>query len=300
MEPLIGQALKNDQKFSINVTLQNFGAEVIEASETCLVIIDFWASWSEPCRQVTPILEKVVSSFKGAVRLAKINIEESPQIAQQFNIQSLPTVVLFKEGRPLTGFTGLITETQLKQLIEKIIGPQVSSTEETLKEANEALIKGLIDQAQMLFTAVLQKDPSEGLAQIGLARCYWQGGDFEKAKAYSQNLPEKLTTSQEFISLKTALDLAEAAKNKDDRATLEKKIQNKPDDFQGRLDLSLVLFTQNQPEQAMEELLSLIKKDPLWNDQAAKNQLLRFFEALGHSHPLTLQNRKKLSVLLFS
>jgi len=284
-----------------DVTLQTFGRDVIEASMKVPVLVDFWAPWCGPCKQLTPMLEKLVRQAKGKVRLAKINIDENPEIAQQLRIQSVPTVYAFVGGQPATGFAGAQPESQVKALIEKLAGPMgPADSEQLLAAAQAALDDGQLQEASQLFSAVLDEEEGMPDALGGLARCLIASGQFDEAQAVLDTTPTQHADHAAIAGARAALTLSRDAGEVGDPQTLSAALARDADDHRARYELATSLFLRGQNEAAIGELLTIIKKDRGWNDDGARRQLVNFFNALGPTHPATLKGRRMLSSLLFS
>jgi len=282
-----------------------FMADVIEASSDVPVIVDFWATWCGPCKTLGPSLEKVVVEAKGAVRLVKIDVDRSPELSQQLRIQSIPTVYAFKDGQPVDGFQGALPESQVRQWVDQLIkqhgGAPVSPIDEALEAAEAALADGDFSNAGALYAQVLNHEPQNITAMAGMARCYLKAGKPEKARELlTQATPEMLTDTALAIVL-NAVDLAEKAGEAAGQiGELQARVDAAPDDHQARFDLALALYGSDNAAGAIDELLKIIRKNRSWNDEAARQQLLKIFEALGPMDPVTVNGRRGLSTILFS
>jgi len=281
-----------------DATDASFMADVIEPSRTQPVIVDFWAPWCGPCRQLTPALEKAVNAAKGAVKLVKVNIDENPRIAGQLRVQSIPTVYAFQNGQPIDGFQGALPESQVKAFIERLSGPAEPDDLETLLNmAKESLDLGDLGGAAQGYAAVLQAEPENVKAIAGLARCYLAGGETERAAELAAMAPADAKDA-DLASVRAALALA--AEGASETAPLERRLAADPNDHEARFELAKALAAAGRLEAAADHLLILIEKDRTWNDEAARKQLLTVFEAAGPASDVTKAGRRRLSSILFS
>ncbi len=285
---------------------RTFMADVIEASQATPVIVDFWAPWCGPCKQLGPLLEKTVRAAKGAVRMVKIDTDQHPMIAQQLRVQSIPAVYAFFQGRPVDGFVGALPESQIKEFVGRLVklagagGGGLDILEDALAQAKEALEGGDPQLAADIYSQIREADPENAAAFAGLVRCLIATGDLRRARAMLSQAPESIAKDKELAAAASALDVAEQAQNAGPVPELKAKVAANPDDHQARLDLALALYANGQREGAVDELLEIIRRDREWNDQAARKQLLKLFEAFGPTDPLTVQSRRRLSSILFS
>jgi len=285
-----------------------FAKDVLEASRTVPVIVDFWAPWCGPCKQLGPALEKAVRDARGKVRLVKIDIGQNPEIAQQMRIQSIPAVYAFFGGRPVDGFMGAVPESQVKQFVDRLVqaaggvpgeggGNEVA---ELLEHAKAAVAQNDMDLAARIYSEILGLEPANVTALAGMARYQVQIGDMEQARALLEQIPAKDRTGADITAVQAAIDLAEKAKEAGPVTELKAKAAADPKDFQTRLDLAMAYWAGDQKQEAIDELLAMIKLDRNWNEGAARQQLLKFFEALGFTDPLAVDGRKRLSSILFA
>ena len=278
-----------------------FAKDVIEASRSAPVIVDFWAPWCGPCKQLTPIIEKVVKSYGGKVRLVKINIDEHPAIAGQLRVQSIPTVYAFKDGRPIDGFAGAQPESAIRAFVDRLLGEEAAADlEQALAEAEKIFDAGDIKTAAEIYAAVLQEDRENLPALAGLAKCYLKTGDVERAEQTLAVAPPDKLASQPLAGVKAAIDLAKRGASVGNLAPMREKVAANPADHQARIDLAVALAATGEKEEAVKELLESFRRDRNWNDQEARKQLVKLFEAWGPKDPATLDGRRRLSSLLFS
>ncbi len=284
-----------------DTTTQTFRADVLEASRTVPVLVDFWAPWCGPCRQLGPVIEKVVRQAGGRVKLVKMNIDDHPEIAGQLGIQSIPAVIAFKNGQPLDGFMGALPESQILAFIERVAGPiGPSRADEALEAAEAAFAAKDYPGAAGLYGAVLQDDPENGKAIAGLVRCELALGGLEQAKALLGSLSPDMQKDPAVAGARAALELAEQAASLGSPAELRGRIERHPHDHQSRFDLALALNAGGDRIGAAEQLLEIIKRDRDWNEEAARKQLVQFFEAWGPKDAATVKGRQRLSSLLFA
>ena len=285
-------------------TTQTFVKDVIEESRRQPVLIDFWAPWCGPCRQLTPILEKAVRAAKGRVKLVKMNIDEHPAIPGQMGIQSIPAVIAFVGGQPADGFMGAIPESQVNAFIEKLTRGVPAAGEpdlaEVLKEAEAVFAEGDIQTAAQIYAEVLAHDATNIAALAGLAKCYVATDAIDKAKQTLALVPEAKRNDTAVKAVQAAIDLAEQASSLGPVNELERKVAANPLDHQARFDLATALNAAGNRREATDQLLEIVKRDRKWNDDAARKQLVQFFEAWGGAEDATVEGRKRLSTILFS
>ncbi len=284
---------------------QSFAQDVIEASMTAPVIVDFWAPWCGPCKQLGPLLESTVKAARGAVRMVKINVDENQQLAAQLRIQSIPTVYAFYQGQPVDGFQGAQPESEVKAFVDRLVkagaaGRGPSPVEQAIEQAQTALEAGDAGAASALFSQVLQHEPENPEALAGLVTCYLESGDAETAQQMYDGLTEELRGHAAFASVAAKLNLQAQAGEAGAIPELMEKVAANHDDHQARFDLAMALHGSGQQQAAADELLEILRRNRMWNDEEARKQLLTFFEAWGPTDPLTIETRRRLSSLLFS
>ncbi|PZO78655.1 MAG: thioredoxin [Mesorhizobium amorphae] len=298
---LFGGAPQASAQLPKDVTTAGFAADVIQESRRQPVLVDFWAPWCGPCKQLQPALEKVVAEAQGRVKLVKMNIDEHPSIAGQLGIQSIPAVIAFKNGQPVDGFMGAVPESQIRQFIDKIAGGAAApGVGDALEAAKEALAQGDAQTAMQIFDAVLAQEPENLDAIAGLAGLLWDAGEEEAAEEVLAAVPEGKGDAAPITALRAKIALAAEARKLGDPRALERRLAADPADHQARFDLAVIQNALGEREQAAENLLAIIKADRAWNEDGARAQLLRFFEAWGNTDKATLMARRRLSSLLFS
>ena len=284
-----------------DTTTQTFVKDVIEESKRQPVLIDFWAPWCGPCKQLTPVLEKAVRAAKGKVKLVKMNIDEHPAIPGQMGIQSIPAVVAFVNGQPADGFMGALPESQVVAFLERLTKDRIGGeTQDLLKAAEAALAAGDAAGAADLYAQLLAEDNSNVQALAGLARCYVETGAIDQARQTLALVPDSKSNEASVVAARAALDLAEQAKSLGPVAELERKVAANPLDHQARFDFALALNGKGQRLDALEQLINIVKRDRKWNDDGARKQLVQFFDAWGPADEATIEGRKRLSSILFA
>lgn len=289
------------QDFIKDSSDQAFLADVVEPSKTTPVVVDFWAPWCGPCKQLQPMLEKAIRAAKGKVRLVKINIDENPGIAGQLGVRSIPAVYAFDRGRPVDGFMGVVPESQIKLFVDRLSGAGANEdVEALLAEAGESLKLGDIGGAAQGYAGVLQIDPENVKAIAGLARAYLQGGETEQARQIIEMAPPEKANDPEIAGVKAALELADSAPGADELTALQQTVDANPADHQARFDLAGALAARGDHEAAVDHLIAIMSKERGWNDDAARIQLLKIFDAAGFNSDIAKRGRRKLSSLVFS
>ena len=295
----------NKDSVIIEVITENFMSDVIERSKETPVIVDFWAPWCEPCKQLTPVIEKIVKEKNGNVILAKMNIDESPEVAQQLKIQSIPAVMAFNDGQPVDGFIGVQPEKNIIEFINKISSLKNSSSiEENIIAGKKYIDDGDIETAALVFSEILKIEPENISAKSMLARCLLRSDQIDEAEDIINNLPPNSENNQDFVSVRSEVEVFKNAKNNpisnEQEDELRRDIDKNPKNHQIRLDLAKLLLAKGENENAISELLKIIEFDPKWNDGEARKQLIEIFNILGNEDILVIEGRKKLSSMLFS
>ena len=287
-----------------DVSEADFMAEVIEASQQVPVIVDFWAPWCGPCKTLGPALEAAVTKAKGAVKMAKVNVDENQMIAGQLRVQSIPTVYAFWQGQPVDGFQGAVPPSEIDAFVERVVqaagGDASGGLDDALAAAEEMLEQGAATDAAQTFAAILQEDEANAGAYGGLVRAHIAMDDLEQAEAILNGAPAEISEAPELEAAHAQLELARQAADAGPVTELKASVEADPDDHQARYDLAQALYAGGQTQEAVDELLELFRRDREWNDAAAKQQLFTIFEALKPNDPIVLNGRRKLSSMIFA
>ncbi|ACT57725.1 thioredoxin [Hirschia baltica] len=291
-----------DAQWIIDGSDQTFMQDVVEASKHSLVLVDFWAPWCGPCKTLIPSLEKVVNQANGEVRMVKINIDENQGVAGQLGVRSVPTVFAFKDGQPVDGFQGAIPESQIVEFIKKAgAGGALEQIEQALAAAAQAFQDGELDQSAAIYAQILQAMPDNVDAMVGMARCFVAKGEYDRAKEVIALIPEESQKMPQVKSVLTAIELSDDGGSTDDASSdLQAKLSVNPDDFEAKFNLAKSLSAKGNHQDAANQLLEILEKDLDWNEGAAKEQLLKIFEAAGPTAEVSKSGRRRLSSLLFN
>ena len=287
-----------------DVSEADFMSEVVEASQTVPVIVDFWAPWCGPCKTLGPALEAAVTKAKGAVRMAKVNVDENQMIAGQLRVQSIPTVYAFWQGQPVDGFQGAVPPSEIDAFVERVVqaagGDASGGLDDALAAAEEMLEQGAATDAAQTFAAILQEDAQNAAAYGGLVRAHIAMDDLEQAEAILNGAPAEISQASELEAAHAQLELARQAADAGPVGELQDRVEADPNDHQARFDLAQALNAAGQTQEAVDQLLELFRRDREWNDAAAKQQLFTIFEALKPNDPIVLNGRRKLSSMIFA
>jgi putative thioredoxin len=280
-------------------TTATFRADVLEASLRVPVLVDFWAPWCSPCRQLAPVLERLAKAAAGKIKLVKMNIDEYPEVAGQLGVKSIPAVIAFQRGRPVDGFVGALPESQLKGFVERLAGPLEEASDAFV--AAEALIgEGDYQSAEEILARLATEEPPHLKAVAELARIYADTDRLKEARALLDSLPQAAQRDPAIAASIAALEIAAQASGLGGIEDLQKRVAFDPNDLQARFDLALALNAAGRREEASDALLDIIRRDRSWNDDGARKQLVQFFEAWGPMDKATIGGRRRLSALLFS
>ncbi len=279
----------------------NFAADVLDASNETPVIVDFWAEWCGPCKTLGPALEKVVKAAGGAVKLVKIDVDKNQELAGQMRVQSIPAVFAFYQGQPVDGFAGALPESQIKDFVKRLTDRAGGSPlDDALAQAQEAFDAGDFTGASQIYTQILQVDEENAVATGGLAHCLIKDGEYDHARQMLDGLDDKLKSKPEIASAVAALELAAQSENVGDMAPLLARLEADENDHEARFELAQGFAAADRRQEAIDHLLEIIQRDRTWNDEAARKQLLTYFEAFGMTDPVTMDGRSRLGAILFS
>jgi putative thioredoxin len=298
-----GGAAQNPADLVKSTDTAGFLVDVVEASKQTPIVVDFWAPWCGPCKQLGPLLERLVKQYTGKVKLVKVNVDENQDLAAQFRVQSIPAVYGFKDGKPVDGFTGSLPETKIKQFIERLTGGGSSPVDEAMAHADALMKERQIEDALGIYQEIVNQDPTHTKALAGALRCNIALGQDDVAHELLERLPDEIKNTADIEGAVAALEIKEAtALSADEGAIgeLESKIAADPKDMRARFDLAMARYGGGDREVAIDELVEMVRLDRQWNEDAARKQLVKFFEALGPTDPLTLYGRRGLSSVLFS
>jgi putative thioredoxin len=282
-----------------DVTTASFRQDVISESLRQPVLVDFWAPWCGPCKDLGPIIEKAVAASGGKVKLVKMNIDEHPQIAGQLGIQSIPAVIAFQKGQPIDGFVGALPESQVRSFIERLVGPLTDPMKALLEEAEAAEAQGDAETAADVYAEILSADETNTAALAGLAKLHLASGAVDQAKAVLSMATGKAAEDPAIVAVRASVELAEQSAGLGDLADLQRRVEANPDDHQARFDLAVALNGKGQRAEATDALIEILKRDRTWNEESARKQLLQFFESWGPMDKASVTGRRKLSGLLF-
>lgn len=307
MEPLIGGGPAGPAEAPVDATAQTFMAEVVEESSNRPVLVDFWAPWCQPCKTLTPIIEKAVAATGGKVKLVKVNLDENQMLAQQMQVQSVPTVFAFVNGQPVDAFQGAQPESQVQAFIEKVLqaggggDSQADQIAQYLEMAKEALASGDVAQAANIYSQIAQADQSNIAALTGLATCHVKSGNLDQAEQILGIIPPDKAEDSDVKALRASIALSkEAAEKAGQLADLAKTVADNPGDHAARFELAQAEFATGDQDAAVNNLLHIIEKERDWNEGAAREKLLQLFDSIGADSPFVLKARRRLSSILFA
>jgi putative thioredoxin len=284
-----------------DTTTASFRQDVIAESMRQPVLVDFWAPWCGPCKQLTPILEKAVKAAGGKVKLVKMNIDDHPQIAGQLGVQSIPAVFAFQRGQPVDGFMGALPESQIKGFIERLVGPLgPSAAEDLIAQADALVAQGDVGGAAELYAAVLTQDPENVVALAALVKLHVDLDDLEGARQFLAMAPQAKANDPALAGARAAIELAEQAASLGDLGDLQRRVEADPADHQARFELAVALNARGKRQEAVDHLLDIVRRDRSWNEDGARKQLVQFFEAWGPTDEMTIAGRRRLSSILFA
>ncbi len=283
----------------IETTTDRFRADVLDPSMRQIVLVDFWAPWCGPCRQLAPVIERLVAATEGKISLVKMNIDADPMIADQLGVKSIPAVVAFQRGRPVDGFVGALPESQIKGFLERLVGP-IEDEGDALEAAQAMLAEGDLAGAEALLGELATGEPPNAKAAAALTRLYIDAGRFDEARALVNALPDALRRDGDVAAAAAALENAERAQDLGEIDDLKRRVNFDPNDLQAYFDLALAMNAKGMREEAADALLEIIRRDRSWNDDGARKQLVQFFEAWGPMDKAAVSARRRLSTLLFS
>ncbi len=300
---LIGGAQAAPTGHIFDTDTARFAEDVLSASRNRPIIVDFWADWCGPCKQLTPMLEAAVSAAGGKVALARVNVDQNQTLAAQLRVQSLPMVYAFVDGQPVDGFAGALPDTEVRAFVDRIARQSVGAVQQQISETLDAADAALVDDAKKaadLYTSVLERDGANARAIAGLGKALLKAGRAADAREILENISEDLAKDPAIESLRSAISLAAEASKAGDVSALRAKVEADPDDHQARIDLANALLANDAREEAVDQLLESVRRDRQWNDAAARKRLLKLFEVFGEGDPLTSQARMRLSAILFA